>query len=160
MLWESWRTRKATSDRPTSHLFRRELQAEFGDEWKIWASDLDQAIYEFGTWVESQVDKRIHEYTDSIRRRNSAAVQRNKGSKSQPMMEKVSRSRIREIAEEATLYYVYDTVREYTSVLEGSGGRVTGMARVYLEKDATGDREVDENMGIGDVRVVRVEEVA
>ena len=159
MLWESWRTRKATS-RPTSHLIRRELQAEFGDEWEVWASDLDQAIHEFGTWVEGQIDRRIRDYADDIRRKNQAAVKRTKGTKITPAIEQVSRSRIREIAEEATLYHVYDTVREYTDVLVGAGRNITGMARVYLEKDATGDREVDKNMSVGDVRVVRVEEVA
>ena len=129
----------------------------------MFADDLDQAVYEWGTFVEGRIDKKVNEYLDDIRRKNA---ERARGGSS-ASMEKPSKSRLQEIRDEMIQYHINDTVREYTTVRTG-GGRVSqdqggevaqrpGAVRVYLEKPATGDPLVDSNMSVGDVKVIRVD---
>lgn len=136
MMWEAWQTRRATKER-TSRLLEDQLRRDFGPDWKIVASDLDQAVYEWGRFVEGKIDERVRAYYRQVDSSNAqrAAVSRSAS------RESYSHERVQEIGQEAVQYFVYGMVREYTDVPGDTPFSQTG--RAYQERPATWDPEID-----------------
>lgn len=138
-------------------MLRPWLEETYGVWWSFFAEDFDQAIYEWGTFIENRIEEKVNEYLDGIRSRNARATKRASKSGTSSTLERPSRERLREIRDEIVMYHVHDTVREYTTVRTGRGRHITGSVRVYLEKAATGDPAIDFDMKVGDVRMVRLQ---
>jgi len=130
---------------------QRDLEDEFGDDWELWAADIDQAVHEWGHFVEGKADERIQAYRSEVERSNSRRAAAAKGRS--VSMQRVSRERLRELWDEAIQLWVYETVREYTDALMGEKS-VFDVTRAYQEKKATFDPEVDSDWEQGHVHVV------
>ena len=132
MLWRAWSRWQRTS-RPPSDIWGDWLRAEFGSLWLQWADDLDNAVAEFGLWVQGKVD----EYVDD----------RAKQAREAKIM--VDRNLLGEWWDEAWQYYVKSIVRRYR------GDATTGGVTLW-QKPATYDAEIDADMSTDDVRLIVV----
>ena len=138
MMWEAWQTRQATGQ-PTSRLFQKEIHEAAGASWLEAASDLDQAVYEWGTFVESKIDTAVSEYYKAVDKGNANRAKMNKGGSS--FHESYSRERVSEIHQEVLQYWVHGMVREYTDVPGDT--LMSAPGRAYQEREATWNPKVD-----------------
>lgn len=142
-LWAAWQRRRTTG-RLTSLLLRTELEADYGDAWRAVGDDLDNAIAEYGEWVDGKIKKRIEGYAKEIR-------QANKSIKDPDAWHEMEDARLRELADEEVQYWVHGRVRRYYSAMGASaGGGVTVGRTYYLEKltPATYDSMIDLDFGV------------
>lgn len=109
-----------------------------------WADDLDNAIAEFGQWVEAKISERADDVIEQERERVAAAHKA--GNTTAKSM--LNRERMKELAEEVWYFYVKRVVRRY---IGDASGRTDG---AYREKPATGDPRIDNDWTTDDVRYV------
>lgn len=135
-VWRAWQTRGATGTL-TSKLLRDDLRAAYGDEWRAVASDLDNAIAEYGGWVDGKIHDRIERYHEKIRESN----------KGRPVesWDKPDKDWMRLLVDEQIQYWVHGVVRQYIGAAGAVGGALTQGKTGYQEKTvpATYDPMID-----------------
>lgn len=121
--------------------------------WRQVGDDLDNAVAEFGQFVEAKLDERVNEIVEQWRERVADAAHRHRQSKSQARFrpESLDRGRLREAYDEVLSYYVRGKVRRYY-------GDPQNERRILIwEKDATFDPEIDMDWSKGDVTITSQE---
>lgn len=117
------------------------MREQYGNLWLQAADDLDNAIAEWGEWVEARIEERVNDAIERDRDRVAAAHKAgNSGARSS-----LNRDRLREISDEAWHYYVRRVLRQYVGDATGAtdGG--------YREKPVTGDLRRDLDWSTDDV---------
>jgi len=156
LLWDLWQTTKASPRWSPGELLEDDLRAEFGGDWLLWASDIDQAVHEFGTFVEGKIDERIGEYLQEIQDGNARRARMAAKSSTSASFERPSKDHLRRLYDEAVMYWVHAVVREYTAVPGAKGLFDIGWA--YQQKRATFDPAIDFDWDVGEVEVVYLDE--
>lgn len=120
-------------------MLRDELADCYGGEWRAVADDLDNAIAEYGGWVEGKIRDRIEAYAKEVARSN-------RGIKDIDAHAEPDRERMRQLADEEVQYWVHGVVRRYYSAMNAtaSGGIAAG-GGYYMERTvpATYKTEID-----------------
>lgn len=118
------------------------------------AGDLDNAIAEYGGWVEGKIHDRIEAYAEEVHRSN-------RNIKDIDAHAKPDKDRMRELADEQVQYWVHGRVRQYYGAMGAtSGGGITQGRTYYMEKldPATYDPTIDFDFGIEyEDRMIRVD---
>ncbi len=148
MLWEAWQTRKAT-DRPTSEALAPMLEPVYGRDWGYVASDIDQAVQEWGSFVEGRVERRWSEYRRSVDDRNAA--RRKSGSKADA--ERISSERMEWIHREEISYHVDQVMMRISHSIADTDemGLPTAGRAMVERKPVTGNPLVDLDWDTPDV---------
>ena len=69
-------------------------------------SDTDQAIYEWGSYVDGRINRETRRYTEEIERRNSQSAREAAKSGMTPSFEKADPARLQELYAEQVAYWV------------------------------------------------------
>lgn len=123
----------------TSRLIKRELKAEYGQQWRVVADDLDNAIAEYGGWVDGKIHDRIEAYVEELR-------QRNREIKDVTAWAKPDHEWMRCLVDEEVQYWVHGKVRRYFGAAGATAGGALTIGRTgYMEKlgPATYDSLID-----------------
>lgn len=145
MLWRAWQRRKRTGRR-TSDLIEAGLRRDYGDAWLAVADDFDNAIAEWGQYIEGKMERRQRDYIDGVH--ESDEQRRKSAGKGQTVSgTKITREELEQIAEATWLYHVKDIVRRY---LGDPSGKYDA---VVWEKAATGDPMIDADWSQGEVTI-------
>lgn len=129
-MYRSWQA----SQIAPSQLFERRLRREVGDEfWLEVAADLNQAVHEWGQFVEAKVEEAVNRYVEQIRRANRNTVRNLPKGAKMPEMQRPSRDRIRQLTDEQISYWAYETVKVYTATV-GSDLFEPGGTAVLVKK--------------------------
>jgi len=123
------------------------LAREYGPTWVQVADDLDNAIAEWGHYVQGKIDERLHDFEESVREMD-AERRRSMGKAAHKFKPtKIGREELTQLRDEVWLYHVRDIVRRY---MGDPSGRYE---RVVWEKKATGDPLIDADWNEGHVTI-------
>lgn len=103
------------------------------------AADLDNAVAEWGRFVEGKMDEAMHAYWDSVSDRNA---RRDAKSKSEPV--KVDREETKNVRDEAWWYWVKQRIRRVVGVAGADrSGALRHAGKMVIIKPITGDPLID-----------------
>lgn len=118
------------------------------------AGDLDNAIAEYGEWVDSKIHDRLEAYAEEVSRSN-------RNIKDPDGWAKPDKGRMRELVDEVVQYWVHGKVRQYYGAMGATaGGGITQGRTYYMEKlaPATYDPVIDFDFGMEyDDEMIRVD---
>lgn len=115
------------------------------------ADDLDNAIGEFGEWVDSKIRARIDEYVEEVRERDAERAHASRGG-GRFVATRITSDRVRELWEEAYWYWVKGYVRRYYGDMSGKTHGVVWMKRATY--DPTQDADWKTAWDRGEVTVI------
>ena len=146
MLWQAWCWTRS-SGRRASERFEvlRKYTPTLGRSLAIaLADDLDNAVWEFGTFVEGEMDRKEWDYRNGIAKKNAERKPGKRGRMAKP--KEVSITRVREEREKAFAYWVEGRVVDFIAAASASGGGIEQAGVLILEKPAMYDPARDRDM--------------
>lgn len=127
MVWEAWCRWKATK-RPPSWALKADLKVCYGRDWRAVAGDLDNAVAEYGGWVDGKIHDRIEAYAEELHRSN-------RGIKDPDGWSKPDQEWMRYLIDEQIQYWVHGRVRQYyVGAMAGPSGGLSQGRAYYMEK--------------------------